>query len=232
MRQALNNAQATQAGFGLISQENVFKVCDQPHPLFVKEALRELHRRRASRLGLGSGFGFGFGLGLANPNMANPNPNPNPNLTTSRRPTPSSSNWSAGYCGLDIVGTFFRIVKPVDSAAALTSGSAAAATHATAIGQGAPPSYAVAADPSEPPASPPKAAPRLSLRPNPLDLELSPMPLTHSRSRDPPISSMPLLSYTGIVKFQPMDEGSSSTSSRRSRTRTRTRTLTLTLTLT
>merc|ERR1712060_659964 len=40
MRQALNNAQATHAGFGFISSENVFKVCDQPHPLLVKEALR------------------------------------------------------------------------------------------------------------------------------------------------------------------------------------------------
>ena len=32
MRQALNNAQATQAGFGLISQENVFKARAPPHP--------------------------------------------------------------------------------------------------------------------------------------------------------------------------------------------------------
>uniref|UniRef100_A0A7S4C1K2 Replication factor C subunit 2 n=1 Tax=Chrysotila carterae TaxID=13221 RepID=A0A7S4C1K2_CHRCT len=39
MRQALNSAQATYAGFGLISSENVFKVCDQPHPLLVKEAI-------------------------------------------------------------------------------------------------------------------------------------------------------------------------------------------------
>ncbi len=27
--------QATHSGFGFISQENVFKVCDQPHPLLV-----------------------------------------------------------------------------------------------------------------------------------------------------------------------------------------------------
>ena len=39
MRQALNNAQATIAGFGLISSENVFKVCDQPHPLLIKQVL-------------------------------------------------------------------------------------------------------------------------------------------------------------------------------------------------
>ncbi len=39
MRQALNNAQATVAGFGMISSDNVFKVCDQPHPLLVQKAL-------------------------------------------------------------------------------------------------------------------------------------------------------------------------------------------------
>lgn len=35
MRQALNNLQATVSGFGLVNAENVFKVCDQPHPLIV-----------------------------------------------------------------------------------------------------------------------------------------------------------------------------------------------------
>ncbi|KAG2490814.1 hypothetical protein HYH03_010736 [Edaphochlamys debaryana] len=35
MRQALNNMQATHSGFGFISPENVFRVCDQPHPKLV-----------------------------------------------------------------------------------------------------------------------------------------------------------------------------------------------------
>lgn len=35
MRQALNNLQATHSGFSLINQDNVFKVCDQPHPILV-----------------------------------------------------------------------------------------------------------------------------------------------------------------------------------------------------
>lgn len=39
MRQALNNAQATAAGFGKITSENVMKVCDQPHPLLLKQLL-------------------------------------------------------------------------------------------------------------------------------------------------------------------------------------------------
>jgi len=32
MRQAINNLQSTASGFTIINEENVFKVCDQPHP--------------------------------------------------------------------------------------------------------------------------------------------------------------------------------------------------------
>eukprot|EP00729_Bicosta_minor_P012429 gene12429-9035_t len=39
MRQALNNLQATFTGSGTVNAENVFKVCDQPHPLLVKQML-------------------------------------------------------------------------------------------------------------------------------------------------------------------------------------------------
>ncbi|XP_077370236.1 replication factor C subunit 2 isoform X4 [Festucalex cinctus] len=39
MRQALNNLQSTNSGFGYINSENVFKVCDEPHPLLVKGML-------------------------------------------------------------------------------------------------------------------------------------------------------------------------------------------------
>jgi len=39
MRQAINNLQSTVAGFGFVNPENVFKVCDEPHPLLVKEML-------------------------------------------------------------------------------------------------------------------------------------------------------------------------------------------------
>lgn len=40
MRQALNNLQATYSGFRFVNQENVFKVCDQPHPLHVVNIIR------------------------------------------------------------------------------------------------------------------------------------------------------------------------------------------------
>lgn len=39
MRNALNNLQATNSGFGHVNQLNVFKVCDQPHPTIVKEII-------------------------------------------------------------------------------------------------------------------------------------------------------------------------------------------------
>merc|ERR1711923_696194 len=39
MRQALNNLQSTYEGFGFVRSENVFKVCDEPHPLLIKDML-------------------------------------------------------------------------------------------------------------------------------------------------------------------------------------------------
>lgn len=39
MRQALNNLQSTVNGFNHVNSENVFKVCDEPHPLLVKNML-------------------------------------------------------------------------------------------------------------------------------------------------------------------------------------------------
>ncbi|ELU17070.1 hypothetical protein CAPTEDRAFT_192756 [Capitella teleta] len=40
MRQALNNLQSTCQGFGHVNSENVFKVCDEPHPMLVKDMLQ------------------------------------------------------------------------------------------------------------------------------------------------------------------------------------------------
>lgn len=44
MRQAINNLQSTWSGFGFVSQDNVFKICDQPHPIVVREMLRQCHK--------------------------------------------------------------------------------------------------------------------------------------------------------------------------------------------
>ena len=40
MRQAINNLQSTHSGFGFVNSDNVFKVCDQPHPLIVQDLIR------------------------------------------------------------------------------------------------------------------------------------------------------------------------------------------------
>lgn len=41
MRQAINNLQSTHSGFGFVNAENVFKVCDQPHPLIVQTMMKQ-----------------------------------------------------------------------------------------------------------------------------------------------------------------------------------------------
>ncbi|WFD29329.1 replication factor C subunit 4 [Malassezia sp. CBS 17886] len=39
MRQAVNNLQSTWTGQGLVTPDNVFNVCDQPHPLLIRDLL-------------------------------------------------------------------------------------------------------------------------------------------------------------------------------------------------
>jgi replication factor C subunit 2/4 len=40
MRYALNNLQATYAGFNEVTKDNVFKVCDVPHPDLMNNVIR------------------------------------------------------------------------------------------------------------------------------------------------------------------------------------------------
>ncbi|TFK99671.1 P-loop containing nucleoside triphosphate hydrolase protein [Pterulicium gracile] len=79
MRQAINNLQSTHSGFGFISADNVFKVCDQPHPVLVQATIRACVK------------------GDVDVAMAK--------LT---------SLWDQGYSAVDIVVTFFRVVKTFD----------------------------------------------------------------------------------------------------------------------
>jgi len=44
MRNAINSMQATFSGFGMISDENVYKVCDVPHPVQMKEILNSVKK--------------------------------------------------------------------------------------------------------------------------------------------------------------------------------------------
>lgn len=41
MRQAVNNLQSTYSGFGFVGASEVFKVCDQPHPLKVQQLIKD-----------------------------------------------------------------------------------------------------------------------------------------------------------------------------------------------
>ena len=50
MRYALNNLQATASGFdNVISRENVFRVCDQPHPEIIENAINLALRSQFSQ---------------------------------------------------------------------------------------------------------------------------------------------------------------------------------------
>lgn len=46
MRQALNNLQSTYSGFNFVSQENVFKVCDQPHPFAIQKMMKDCQAKK------------------------------------------------------------------------------------------------------------------------------------------------------------------------------------------
>jgi len=46
MRQAINNLQSTHNGFGHINSENVFKVCDEPHPLLIKQMIENCNEQK------------------------------------------------------------------------------------------------------------------------------------------------------------------------------------------
>lgn len=44
MRQAINNLQSTWSGFGFVSQDNVFKICDQPHPFVIRRMMKDCQK--------------------------------------------------------------------------------------------------------------------------------------------------------------------------------------------
>lgn len=50
MRQAINNLQSTWSGFGFVNQENVFKICDQPHPIIVRSMVKVSQRTNGTPL--------------------------------------------------------------------------------------------------------------------------------------------------------------------------------------
>lgn len=81
MRQALNNLQATHSGFGLVNQENVFRVCDQPHPLLVARIVQDCAKGQLQPAYEGL-----------------------------------KSLCDLGYSSMDIITTFFRVVRNAELA--------------------------------------------------------------------------------------------------------------------
>lgn len=44
LRQAINNLQATHAGAGLVTEESVLRICDQPHPALIISIIKACHQ--------------------------------------------------------------------------------------------------------------------------------------------------------------------------------------------
>lgn len=76
LRQAINNLQATFAGFGYITSENVYRVCDQPHPTVISVIIENCLKGNLNEA-----------LELLD------------------------SLFCKGYAPVDLVSTFFRVVK-------------------------------------------------------------------------------------------------------------------------
>jgi replication factor C subunit 2/4 len=77
LRNAINNLQATFNGFSEITDENVYKVCDKPHPTVVQQIIQKTLDEK--------------GLNEATKILVN--------------------LYNEGYASIDIVGTFFKVVR-------------------------------------------------------------------------------------------------------------------------
>ena len=64
MRQAINNLQSTYSGFRLVSEENVFKVCDQPHPKHMQSLVQHCLKGEVDQAldGLRNVFNLGYSV--------------------------------------------------------------------------------------------------------------------------------------------------------------------------
>ncbi|RHZ82699.1 hypothetical protein Glove_104g35 [Diversispora epigaea] len=76
MRQAINNLQSTYSGFEYVNAENVYKVCDQPHPGSIREIILNCS-----------------------------------NFKVDDAMSGLSDLWKKGYSAIDIVTTFFRVIR-------------------------------------------------------------------------------------------------------------------------
>jgi replication factor C subunit 2/4 len=105
MRNALNALQSTVSGFGHVSAANVFKVCDQPHPLKIKSVLQ--------RFGLSLSLPPSLSLPLSHPCLCS--------LCLSAMNGQCKdgidiimSLCGQGYAATDIIQTLFRVTRTMD----------------------------------------------------------------------------------------------------------------------
>lgn len=87
MRNALNCLQSTFAGFGFVSGENVWKVCDSPNPLYIEKIIMLCLRDGK----IGGNVTLGDGLDEAQSHL--------------------EELLDKGYSPIDLIGTFFRVAK-------------------------------------------------------------------------------------------------------------------------
>lgn len=133
MRNALNNLQSTFAGFGMVTGDNVFRVCDQPHPRRVEAMLRACIdcQVKPALDAIGALWSLGCvysGVGLGGMGCAQ----------TCALVVCAEAGWSSShslppfsYSALDIVTTIFRVVKAFEmpEATKLTMIQAVSGTH-------------------------------------------------------------------------------------------------------
>jgi len=96
MRNALNNLQSTHSGFGIVDESSVFKVCDQPHPLVIKDILT-------------------ICLGVTENNNKNNHPKTFSDDTQESKLTDALKKlktlYVAGYAPIDLCSTIFKVAK-------------------------------------------------------------------------------------------------------------------------
>ena len=112
MRNALNALQSTVSGFSFVTSDNVFKVCDQPHPLKIRSALDQTRKGKMQ----------GAQVCISLPSSTNNLYFLNNVLTPSYLPFNAGLQsqdiimglWSSGYAATDIITTLFRVCRSSD----------------------------------------------------------------------------------------------------------------------
>jgi len=99
MRQGLNNLQSTYNGFGSVDEKNVFKVCDEPHPMLVKEMLQNC---------VNGNIDDAFKV-ILKPHLKSAV------FFINLRLQGIAHLWKLGYAAEDLIQNMFRVCKTIDT---------------------------------------------------------------------------------------------------------------------